>query len=222
MGVIISPVYIIRSGLYKAIAEIAPAFKGDILDFGCGSKPYESLFINAHSYTGVDLQTSGHNHKDSKVDYYYDGKTLPFPDKKFDAVVSFEVLDDIFNLDEILSEIYRVLKPGGQFFISVAFAWDEHEPPNDYARYTSYGISHVINKNKFEITKIRKTGTYFLAVGQLLIAYLYQHALPRKGVVGRSCQLFFIFPITLFFILFNILMPKRYEYYCNTVILATK
>ena len=85
MGAIISPVYIIRNGLCKAIAEIAPALKGDILDFGCGSKPYEELFISADSYTGVDLQTSGHNHKDSKIEYYYDGKTLPFTEnrKKF-------------------------------------------------------------------------------------------------------------------------------------------
>ena len=64
----ISPVYFIRDGLYRNIASLAPRLSGDILDFGCGSKPYESLFVNASSYVGVDVQVSGHDHTDSRID----------------------------------------------------------------------------------------------------------------------------------------------------------
>ena len=84
------------------------------MDFGCGSKPYESLFVNAKKYIGIDVEVSGHNHKDSKVDVFYDGKTLPFADKSFDAVVCFEVLEHIFNPDEAITEIRRVLKGDGE------------------------------------------------------------------------------------------------------------
>lgn len=222
LSIIINPVYIIRNGLYKSISNLAPKITGNVLDFGCGSKPYESLFVNANSYIGVDIEVSGHNHKDSKVDYFYDGKKLPFNDASFDAIVCFEVFEHVFNIDEILAEIYRVLKPNGQLLISIPFAWDEHEIPYDFARYTSFGITHILNKNNFEVVKLTKTTTYILAVFQMLIAYLCQYALPKGRLIGRISQLVVIFPLNVLALLFNTLLPKRYEYFCNNVVLAKK
>ena len=146
-----SPVYIVRQGLFKVIKEIAPKLKGDILDFGCGSKPYESLFTNAKSYIGVDIEESGHNHIDSSIDFYYDGKVLPFKVSISEAIVTFEVFEHLFNIDEVLFELRRVLKPHGRLLLSVPFVWNEHEIPFDYARYTSFGISHILDKNGFEV-----------------------------------------------------------------------
>jgi SAM-dependent methyltransferase len=222
LSIIFNPLYIIRRGLYKAIADSAPSVGGDILDFGCGSKPYESLFKKARSYIGVDIEVSGHNHKESKVDYFYDGKKLPFPDRSFDTIVCFEVFEHIFNIEQVLTEIYRVLRPDGQLLISIPFAWDEHEIPYDFARYTSYGLTHILNKNGFEITTLVKTTTYILAVFQMLTAYLYQHALPKGRFIGRMSQFLIIFPLNVIALLLNNLLPKRYEYFCNIVILAKR
>lgn len=222
LSIIINPVYIIRNGLQKSISSLAPNIKGDVLDFGCGSKPYESLFVNAKSYVGVDIELSGHNHKDSKVDYFYDGKKLPFNDASFDAIVCFEVLEHVFNIEEVLAEIYRVLKPNGQLLISIPFAWEEHEIPYDFARYTSFGITRILNINNFDVVKLIKTTTYILAVFQMLIAYLYQYALPKGRLTGRISRLLVIFPLNILALVFNTLLPKRYEYFCNNVVLATK
>ena len=106
---------------------------------GCGSKPYENLFVHADKYIGCDVEVSGHNHSDSKIDYFFDGKKLPFSDGTFDAVVSFEVFEHVFNLPEILTEINRVTKEKGTLLISIPFAYGEHEIPYDFARYTSFG-----------------------------------------------------------------------------------
>ena len=222
LSIIINPVYIIRNGLYKSISNMAPSITGDVLDFGCGSKPYESLFVNASSYVGVDIRVSGHNHQNSKVDYFYDGKRLPFSDGSFDAIVCFEVFEHVFNIEEVFVEIYRVLKPNGQLLISIPFAWDEHEIPYDFARYTSFGINHILNKNSFEVIELNKTTTYILAVFQMLIAYLFQFVLPKGRLIGRVSQLVVIFPLNVLALLFNSLFPKRYEYYCNNVVLAKK
>lgn len=222
LSIFISPVYIIRRGLYKTILHFSQNISGNVLDFGCGSKPYESIFRNADSYVGVDIEVSGHNHKDSSVDFFYDGKTLPFSDNNFDAVVCFEVLEHIFNIDEILTEIRRVMKDQGLFLISVPFAWDEHEAPYDFARYTSYGIKSVLERNMFEVIEIKKTTTYVLAVFQMFIAYLTQHVFPERGIFKRISQVVVIFPLNLIALLLNLILPKRYEYFCNTVVLAKK
>ncbi len=132
--------FIIRRALFRAIKELAPSISGNVLDFGCGSKPYASLFSNATAYIGVDLESTGHDHSESKVDVFYDGKVLPFRDGQFDAVVSFEVFEHVFNLMDVLTEIGRVTRDSGHLLISITFAWPEHEVPCDYSLYTSFGV----------------------------------------------------------------------------------
>lgn len=223
LAIVISPFYFIRNGIYKNVKRVAPEIKGDILDFGCGLKPYESLFINATSYVGIDIEVSGHDHQRSKIDVYYDGKTLPFPDQHFDAVVSFEVFEHLFNIDEVMDEIRRVLKPGGQILLSIPFAWDEHEIPYDFARYTSYGIRHLLEKHGFQVVEIQKTTTYVLAICQMGIAYLTQHILPKRWAPARAVtQLLFVFPLNVASLILNAILPKRYEYFCNCAVLANK
>ena len=39
VSILVNPYFIIRRGLFEGITEIAPDIKGEILDFGCGSKP---------------------------------------------------------------------------------------------------------------------------------------------------------------------------------------
>jgi SAM-dependent methyltransferase len=222
LGLVISPGYIIRRGLYIGVKSIAPKLTGRVLDFGCGSKPYESLFFNAESYVGVDIETSGHNHKLSKVDYFYDGKTLPFPDNTFDAVVSFEVVEHVFNIEEMLSEIKRVLKANGTLLLTVPFAWDEHEAPYDFARYTSFGIRHILEKSGIEVIETRKTTTYVLAICQIFITYLTQYVRPKNRWLSKLFQIAIIFPLNILSFALNFLLPKRYEYFCNSVVLAKK
>lgn len=222
LSILINPFFIIRHGLHKNIAPMASKISGNILDFGCGSKPYESLFLSATSYIGLDIKNAGNDHKGSKVDVFYDGKGIPFPDAHFDAVVSFEVFEHIFNIDEVLCEIRRVLKPNGLLLFTVPFAWDEHMVPHDYARYTSYGVAHLLKKHDFEVEKIDKTTTYILAIAQLFIAYLVQHVLSRKMFLRQFFQLTIISPLTIFALILNLLLPKRYEFFCNTITLAKK
>src|SRR5437773_3335923 len=102
--------YFIRNALYKKVKQYAPALKGRLLDFGCGSKPYQSLFANVTEYIGVDYNSPGHSHANEQIDVFYDGKKIPFPDEYFDSVFSSEVFEHIFNLEEIIPEIKRVMK----------------------------------------------------------------------------------------------------------------
>lgn len=218
----VHPLYLIRRSLYLAIRDCAPAISGRVLDFGCGSKPYESLFTRATAYVGVDLEVSGHNHKNSKVDVYYDGKVLPFQAEEFDSVVSFEVFEHIFELDSSLQEIKRVLKPHGQLLISIPFAWDEHEAPYDHARYTSFGIRHMLEKNGFEVTRIQKSNSYVRALAQLWIEYLTQYVLPRGKILSKVAQLLVVFPTTLFALLLDAILPHREEFFSNCIVVARK
>lgn len=221
LGLVTNPAYIIRRALWKTLLEFAPLIRGNVLDFGCGSKPYESLFTEAQTYTGVDIEVSGHEHAHSKVDIYYNGKTLPLRNGQFDAVVSFEVFEHVFNLGDVLSEIGRVTKDSGLLLVSIPFAWPEHEAPYDFARYTSFGITHLLSLYGFEVIDLRKTTTAVLAICQLFLAYLESIG-PREGVLRHLYQAAVIGPCIIGAYALNAFAPKRYDHFSNAVVLAKK
>jgi SAM-dependent methyltransferase len=221
-GLLLHPGFIIRRGLWSNVAHLAPSLRGRILDLGCGSRPYECLFVNADGYVGLDVQQSGHDHTNSKIDVFYDGETIPFGRGEFDAVVSFEVFEHVFNLDRVLSEINRVLRDDGKLLITVPFFWPEHEQPYDFARYTSFGIQAALEKGGFRTACMVKSGNFIAALWQAYIGYLFSFS-PKKSLLGRGIfQLLVIFPTTLFGLLASTIFPKRYEAYCNLVVLAEK
>jgi 2-polyprenyl-6-hydroxyphenyl methylase/3-demethylubiquinone-9 3-methyltransferase len=74
--------------------------------------------------TGVDpseesLHTASHHAKANGLDIRYDkgsGESLPYADGSFDCVFCCDVLEHVQDLPKVVSEIARVLKPGGIFF----------------------------------------------------------------------------------------------------------
>jgi FkbM family methyltransferase len=62
---------------------------------------------------------------------------FPFREKVFDDVITFNTLEHIYNDLNAITEIVRVLKPGGRFHIGVPFLYRVHGSPDDYHRHTA-------------------------------------------------------------------------------------
>lgn len=217
-----NPHYLLRDGLSRHIEPFAKVVTGDILDFGCGSSPYKSLFEACESYTGVDIRESGHPKKDSKIDLYYDGSRLPLLNNRFDCVFSSEVLEHVPNVEEILGEINRVLKPKGLLVFTVPFAWEEHETPYDYARYTRDGLEQLLKKTNFRVKLMVPTNSHFVAISQLLINYIFLSISSRSKFFLFLKQLGVVFPMNVLTLLLNRLLPARDTFYSNIFCIAEK
>jgi SAM-dependent methyltransferase len=218
------PLYLIRSNLYRSIARQSGELSGRLMDFGCGLKPYESLF-QVTEYIGVDFTGEGETYHQEKVDVFYDGKTLPFPDNHFDSIFSSEVFEHIFNLPEIMAELRRVLKPGGKILVTCPFAFGEHEIPTDYARYTSFAIKHMFQANGFRIIRYEKTGGSIEAITQLRIVYWNLHILSglrHIPVVRTIARKVFFTANNLAALFLSRILPYRQDLYLNNIILAEK
>ena len=220
-GVFFNPFFIIRRGLFRNISALSKHLRGRLLDFGCGSKPYRALF-DVTAYIGTDIEISGHDHRNEEIDVYYDGKTLPFDNASFDSIFSSEVFEHIFNLPEILDELYRVLKPGGHMLITVPFVWDEHEIPFDFARYTSFGIRHILTEKGFTIVEETKTTNYVATLCQMWAAYVYQHIFPQNKVIRIALTPLFITPITLCGLILSAILPTNQNFFHNNVLVVQK
>ncbi|MGK5091295.1 class I SAM-dependent methyltransferase [Deltaproteobacteria bacterium TL4] len=221
LSVLINPYYFVRRRLFERIKANAERMTGVMLDFGCGDKPYEHLF-QVNQYIGLDIQESGHDHQNETIDVFYDGKTLPFEDHAFDCVFSSEVLEHIFNSNEVLDELYRVLKPGGTLFMTVPFVWEEHEIPYDFARYTSFGLVHLLEGKGFQVMHLEKTGNSVETIFQLWNAYLAPWISPKTFYLRFILNLLLIAPVTLLGLVLSKCLPDHQRLYLSNLIIVQK
>lgn len=212
--------YIVSRGTSGAIRKYSGYMKGRMLDFGCGTKPYRSLF-RVQEHIGVDIENTGHSNDVSQIDKFYDGKTIPFGNEYFDSLFSSEVLTHIFTIEEVMGELNRVLKKNGHFLLTVPFVWKENEKPNDSVRYTEHGIRYLLEKNGFEIIVQEKRGNYLLVIFQLFSDYLYGSA-PRIKLLRLMVTFGFIFPINLCGIFLSNIFPRNTDLFINNIIVARK
>lgn len=92
-----------------------------MLDIACGTGyGLEILAAAARAVVGVDANWDAARMAASQARDVIlgDGARLPFPDAAFDAITSFETLEHLEERDRFLSELRRVLKPGGVCVLS--------------------------------------------------------------------------------------------------------
>ncbi len=117
----------VRFGYFRQILleklKVDPRGK-ETLDVGCGGGLLAEQFARLGcKVTGVDpsersLATARAHAQQSGLDINYlvgVGEHLPFADAAFDIVYCCDVLEHVSSLEQVISEIARVLKPGGIF-----------------------------------------------------------------------------------------------------------
>jgi SAM-dependent methyltransferase len=102
-----------------------------VLNVGGGPRRYteHEITINLRPFKNVDIVGDAHN--------------IPFADNVFDTVICNAVLEHVFSPEQVVSEMFRVLKPGGLLYAEVPFIFFFHGYPNDFKRYTREGIKRL-------------------------------------------------------------------------------
>lgn len=221
LGPLVSPFYLARKALFEEISKLARYMDGKLLDVGCGSKPYDDIFVFATEYVGLEIDTYD-NRTLKQADFFYDGNFFPFEDECYDGVICNQVLEHVFNPDLFLREIHRVLKPQGRLLITLPFVWDEHEQPWDYARYSSFGIKHILKKNGFTVVSHKTTNADVRAILQLINGYIYKSINTKWKVFDIILGVLLTAPINLAGIIFHKLFPSNPDLYLDHIILACK
>lgn len=216
----IDPTYFIHKALYATVREFALRMRGRVLDVGCGSVPYKKYFAHAE-YVGMEYDSlAGRTLKGPNV--FYDGIRFPFKDGEFDCVLSTEVLEHVFNPDEFLNEIHRVLKPGGLLFLTTPLLWKEHQQPYDYGRYTSFGLKHLMIKHNFDIQDQRKLVTGICAISTLWTRYLKECITVDNYYLRIFLFALLISPWTILAIVASKLLPDLESTYIGNAVFAKK
>lgn len=103
--------------------------KGWVLNLGAGgtvSKLDHVVEVEYSYFRNTDVAADAHR--------------LPFGNNVFDAVVTFNTFEHLYDPNQAASEVYRVLKPGGRLILHTAFLQPVHEAPHHYYNTTEYGL----------------------------------------------------------------------------------
>lgn len=129
----------------------ALSINGKVLSLGSGNdddgegNKYKNYFENCLSYTTSEI-TSEFN-----CDLVLDVRAMPdIKDDFFDCIFCSGVLEHIDDYQKALQEIYRILRTGGILLLGLPFRQAIHLPPNDYWRFSEFGIQYILN-GKYKI-----------------------------------------------------------------------
>jgi len=143
-----------------------------VLDIGSGGSSYGRFFPNRLS---VDIDP------ERKPDMVADAHNLPFKDGEFELVLCTEVLEHVLDPKKVISEISRVLKPGGRVILTTRFMYPLHDTPHDYWRFTIYGMRELFKEwNIIEL--IPETQT-FSTIAALLQRISFQTTLKANKIL---------------------------------------
>lgn len=141
--------HIYISNIKKHLSKI----KGVVLDVGCGQMPYKELILPyCSSYFGIDNLNL--NYTNIKPDIIADALSIPIADQSVDTIVSFQVMEHLTEPQQFLQECFRALKKDGHMLITTPFMWGEHDTPNDFYRYTQFGLKYLAEKVGFTVLSI--------------------------------------------------------------------
>ena len=151
------------------------------LDIGAESKENSKYFpkittLNFESHRDVDIVADAEN------------LTGIIEDESFDRVLCLSLLEHTKHPEKVVGEMERILKKGGLVIINVPFVMSLHDTPNDYWRFTKYGLLELFKG--FEVIEIKENMNSLETMG-----YLYHRLFLQTKVFGARVFsiIFFIF-----------------------------
>lgn len=151
-----------RAGLYEFLeCEFSNIMSGTkVLTVGSGGDVNELLL--EHSREKCFDVISFDIDENREPDIVGDICTADLGISVFDTVVICEVLEHLHSPKQAIDTIYSTLKPGGKIILSAPFCLPIHDHPNDYFRFTKYGIGLLLNK--FKQVTIHERNSYLEAI----------------------------------------------------------
>jgi hypothetical protein len=137
------------------VSYVPQGHEGEIaLDLGCGHGQQRAILEQlGYAVYAVDFDGAA-------ADDLVDAHALPLPDRSIQLVMSIAVLEHLADPLRAVSEVLRVLRPGGYFIGTVAFLEPFHD--NSFFHFTHPVLSWALQTNGFEVeTSADPSGTCF-------------------------------------------------------------
>ena len=127
-----------ESGAIEVRKKLGTISGGDVLDVGTDDGDFIKVLMKTlkdyNSFTGIDisdddLREAQERFKDAPTNFIeMNAETMTFQENQFDTVCISYTIHHLEDIDTVLAEMYRVLKPGGYFIIQEMYSDGEQTP----------------------------------------------------------------------------------------------
>ena len=114
------------------------------------------------------------------------------------------------------------MKPGGKLLLTVPFVWDEHEQPYDFARYTSFGLRALLEKQALKVVQHKKLAADASFLYQLTNADLLKVTQRLPTPIHMLMTVSVMACVNLAGLLARRLLPCNPDLFLDHVVLAEK
>ena len=153
----------IEFNIFSLLGDILKTKKLNILEVGFGnSNMLEKLKSCGHNVTGIDLDSNCVNiakNKGLNVIHAHTTDLIKDYSGKFDLIITTHVVEHFLDLDEELSNIKKLLKADGQFYVEVpgitSYGYDfllMFQNAHTYF-FNLSTLNNVLNRNGFELVR---------------------------------------------------------------------
>ncbi len=129
------PAYLGGFGPRKFLLDYFPVINKHII-FNIGSGPVRLR----SDVKNIDIEQYG------EVDIVADITNLPVTSSSVDSFICDNVLEHVMDPYTAVSELHRILTPGGVGYISTPFIYPFHASPYDYQRWTAEGLKELLKE----------------------------------------------------------------------------
>lgn len=177
---------------YKELLQEFEAYRqnGRLLDIGCGYGFFLQTAKEVNwDITGIEITDEAVKACTSKDLRMHHGslESAGFPDDHFDVIVLIETIEHVTEVDKLLREIYRVLRPGGLVYLStpnfnavnrfrLKEKYDIIQYPLHLSYFTPDTLKQFFESNGFKTKSIKSSGIsktrYKTSTGQSDQAYV--------------------------------------------------
>jgi SAM-dependent methyltransferase len=172
----------LHAWLTQAAASAPPGSR--VLDAGAGEAPYRHLFDHVR-YESADFEEVAKPYAEQT--YTCDLASIPVEDGRFDRVICSQVLEHVPEPTAVLRELRRVLRPGGELWLSAPLFYEEHERPFDFYRYTQYAWKRFASELDFELISLEWMEGYYATLSYQ--SSMAARVLPWKVAPLRAVHL---------------------------------
>jgi SAM-dependent methyltransferase len=170
--------------------EAMPLMKSGVKVLDAGSGREQEQYLRGELLaTGATLETCDFC-AGPGVDHVADVSALPMADNSYDIVLSTQVLEHVMDPQKVVSEMARVLKPGGYLFLTTPQSSPLHNLPWNYFNFTNLGLRLLFEKAGMTVIKELPQGGHFTLLAYQLhwtMNLLSKSALP--ALVKRPLEI---------------------------------
>lgn len=143
-----------------------------------------------------------------EVDIVADAENLEgiIQDESFDVVLCISVLEHTKHPMKIIENIKRILKKDGIVLVSVPFIMSLHDTPEDYWRFTRYGLLELFKD--FELVEIKDSMNSIETIG-----YLYHRLFLQTKSWSKISNILFLALSKITYFLSKIIKNREFGHY---------